>query len=208
MTQALSTTASGDGDKVAIVEYVVYCKAAFIDRSRLDLCIKSRYNFSDVVRTSSRRLTVQRSQKATGVRSSTERREKSKESTKIRKFKVFSNRSYEVTTCKVGSKVYTDSEFVWSHVPPFLCEDHMYISTSDADRKVVVKELINFELDEREAFVIVLMDGAVKNLPRWLVNDGYNRCIVAEPAVAKMVKKGGRRSNAALVIVALSSIVP
>lgn len=89
----------------------------------------------------------------------------------ITKFKVTSRRSYKISTASLGGHVYTDSEFRWTHLKPFLGGENQFIKTADDDRKTMMKELMSFSLTKKPAFVIIFVDSRAKALPLWMVEE-------------------------------------
>ena len=185
---------NSSSNRKVIIQYCVFSKAILIDRSRIGLSIKSRYGYREYTRnTFEVGLLHSMTSKSSSSSSSSNTIQYGKKGhilPSISKFKVTSRKTYKISTASIGSKVYSDSDYKWTHLQSFLSDENQYIQTPDADSKTYLKELLNFSLVNKPAFVIIFMDARTKTLPMWMIEEGYSRAFFAEPAVAEKVGKG------------------
>ena len=200
-----------EGRKFVNIDYTVYSKAIFLDRTQIGLSVKSRYTSSlDAFTKENIRYSFSESipkvhkererggsfSMSSWLASSSNKQSKPAYGRQgdampvISKLKVISRRSYTISTAAVGKNVYTDSEYRWTHLKSFLSGHNQYICTANSDCKTVVKELISFTITQKPAFVLVFVDARMKVLPHWIIDEGYSRALFAEPAVAELTSTG------------------
>ncbi len=94
----------------------------------------------------------------------------------IENFIVDSNNEYIVTSGTTHADlVYTDREFIWSHLPEPL-RNQQYIRTAHSDKLRRARSFMQFDL-QRAAYVILLIGVNEKRSPQWLREDGYDEMI-------------------------------
>jgi hypothetical protein len=111
----------------------------------------------------------------------------------IQNFTVASEGSYQVTVGDVGQPVYTDARLIWSYLPESLRRT-TYISTPNADRNLMGRKHLQFDLDACPALVLLLVDSQLEH--KWLAEIGFIR--LTQQAIAVCVQDGKEVSFAIL----------
>jgi len=89
----------------------------------------------------------------------------------LSELKVDSSNEYLLTKANHAELVYTDRQFLWSHLPEAL-RGHQYIRLACNDKLRQARQFVEFEV-EQACFVIVLVDMRTRGALKWLKEDGF-----------------------------------
>eukprot|EP01041_Mallomonas_annulata_P001683 gene1683-3255_t len=185
-------------------ELCVFTKGILVDRTGLDLCVRSLNAAGDFMVTRKTFLDIRRSHT---ISTSSPVKESNATNSHPHSLDVDftgsatsphsgsipvgplllkSRRRYLLTTADVGDLVYTDRDLRWTNLPPAL-RGQTFLSTPCEDRSMRVNNLIQFTTS-RSVVVFILYDHRNSMQPPWLIHQGFRR--ISETATARRVAQG------------------
>jgi antitoxin component of MazEF toxin-antitoxin module len=172
------------------VDLLLYSQYAFIDKTNINLSVQSRRKGATVCKqTVQKQDMIHHSQKVADI-SSADRRSHAAGDI-ITSFRVGSRRQYEmVERLEVGTKVFSDRQFAWQHVPHILLKQ-AYIRSPCGDFGARARSLLRFTVT-RPALVFLLIEasstGYNKPHPPWIHNLGFKKILLSAVARLNMEK--------------------
>eukprot|EP01041_Mallomonas_annulata_P004154 gene4154-8257_t len=173
-SSSTSMMTSGSSRKKMLV---VYSETAIIDRTGLDICIRSKCSRKNQDAINIRYTSSLSSIENNGIELNSM---SSEFGVSVNGLTTASSRKYELHPAEIDALVYTDRDLRWIYLPDSF-KFSTFLSTPCDDRALRSEKLIRFQVD-KPSIVVLMFDIRVKYVPAWVTREGYQK--IAEQAIA------------------------